>query len=240
LQSNAVQPAAQPIASQATKDSLSASASGSSQAGPLLHAESDDGGSIRGHRAGRGSTDLGSVAGIAAAQAATVPLPQPSVPLEQAPPPRKLGPGSSAALPTAALGPVQMAQMVDRVGHPEMRVGMNTSAFGNVEVRTVVHASDVGLTIGSEKGDLRAMLANDMPAIANNLQQQNLRLSSVSYSQDFILEPKLRRGRRAAAFFCSGSGGCKLWVAGSTGGGCAGSCAPRGIWGAGNSLSILA
>jgi hypothetical protein len=78
-----------------------------------------------------------------------------------------------------------MAQMVNRVGQSEMRVGMNTSAFGNVEVRTVVHASDVGLTIGSEKGDLRGMLANDMPAIANTLQQQNLRLNNVNFMQGF-------------------------------------------------------
>jgi len=54
-----------------------------------------------------------------------------------------------------------MAQMVDRVGQSEMRVGMNTSAFGNVEVRTVVHASDVGRRIGSEKRRLRCKLAND-------------------------------------------------------------------------------
>jgi hypothetical protein len=80
---------------------------------------------------------------------------------------------------------VQLAQMVDRVGQAEMRVGMNTSAFGNVEVRTVVHASDVGLTIGSEKGDLRGLLANDMPAISNSLQQQNLRLNNVSFMQGY-------------------------------------------------------
>lgn len=60
---------------------------------------------------------------------------------------------------------------------------MNTSAFGNVEVRTVVHASDVGLVIGSEKGDLRTLLANDMPAITNALQQQNVRLNSVNFMQ---------------------------------------------------------
>jgi len=60
---------------------------------------------------------------------------------------------------------------------------MNTSAFGGVEVRTVVHASDVGLIIGSEKGDLRGLLGNEMPAITNSLQQQNLRLNSVNFTQ---------------------------------------------------------
>ena len=93
-----------------------------------------------------------------------------------------------AATETAALaapGPVQMAQMVSRVNQSEMRIGMNTSAFGSVEVRTVVHASDIGLVIGSEKGDLRALLANEIPALTSNLQQQNLRLNSVNFHQSF-------------------------------------------------------
>jgi hypothetical protein len=74
---------------------------------------------------------------------------------------------------------------VSRVGQAEMRIGVNTSAFGSVEVRTVVHANDVGLTIGSEKGDLRGLLSNEMPAITNSLQQQNLRLSNVNFTQGF-------------------------------------------------------
>jgi hypothetical protein len=82
-------------------------------------------------------------------------------------------------------GPVQMAQMVSRVEQSEMRIGMTTSAFGSVEVRTMVHANDVGLVIGSEKGDLRALLSNDLPAIANTLLEQNLRLHSVNFMQGF-------------------------------------------------------
>jgi len=64
-----------------------------------------------------------------------------------------------------------------------MRIGLNTSAFGAVDVRTVVHASEVGLTVGSEKGDLHALLSNELPTIANSLQQQSLRLSQVSFHQ---------------------------------------------------------
>ncbi len=79
-----------------------------------------------------------------------------------------------------------MAQLVNRMGQSEMRIGMNTSAFGSVDVRTVVHASDVGLIIGSEKGDLRGLLANELPGIANSLQQQNLRLNSVNFMQGFV------------------------------------------------------
>ncbi|HME36527.1 MAG TPA: hypothetical protein VKF84_14925 [Candidatus Sulfotelmatobacter sp.] len=91
---------------------------------------------------------------------------------------------ASAELPThPAAGPVQMAQIVNQAAQSEMRIGMSTSAFGNVEVRTVVHANDVGVLIGSEKGDLRALLSNELPGIASTLQQQNLHLNQVNFHQ---------------------------------------------------------
>jgi hypothetical protein len=60
---------------------------------------------------------------------------------------------------------------------------LNTSAFGAVDVHTVVHASEVGLTVGSEKGDLHSLLSNELPTIANSLQQQSMRLTQVSFHQ---------------------------------------------------------
>jgi flagellar hook-length control protein FliK len=76
-----------------------------------------------------------------------------------------------------------MAQMISRAGQSEMHIGMNTSAFGTVEIHTVVHANEVGIQIGSEKGDLRSLLTNELPSIANNLQQQNLRLNPVNFHE---------------------------------------------------------
>jgi len=98
---------------------------------------------------------------------------------------------SHAAL---SLGPVQMAQIVSKATQAEMRVGLNTSAFGDVEVRTVVHASEVGLVIGSERGDLRTLLGNEIPGIANTLQQQNLRLNEVNFHQGFTFSGNLSSG----------------------------------------------
>ncbi len=142
------------------------------------------------------------------AQTAGGQAPAPAASGATAMPPAPIGPSgdalpSKAALPTAssnatapaspltempaipATGAVQMAQLVSQAGQSEMRIGMNTAAFGSVEVRTVVHAGEVGLVIGSEKGDLRSALANEMPTITTSLQQQNLRLNSVSYMQGF-------------------------------------------------------
>jgi hypothetical protein len=124
----------------------------------------------------------------------TVPISGQAAPAgDSLPKPQTLPAGSSgspaplipAAPEPAALGAVQVAQLVTRLGQSEMRIGLNTAAFGSVEVRTVVRTSDVGLVIGSEKGDLRALLANEMPAITNTLQQQNLRLNSVNFMQGF-------------------------------------------------------
>jgi hypothetical protein len=96
-------------------------------------------------------------------------------------------PASPEMPATPPAGPVQLAEMASKAAQSEMRIGMTTSAFGNVEVRTVVHANDVGVLIGSEKGDLRALLANDLPVIANTLQQQNLRLHQVNFHQGSAL-----------------------------------------------------
>ncbi len=95
-------------------------------------------------------------------------------------------PSSSASatelIANPGTGSVQVAQILNRATQAEMKIGMNTSAFGSVEVRAVVHATDVGVVIGSERGDLHSLLTNDLPGIANLLQQQNLRLSQVSFT----------------------------------------------------------
>jgi hypothetical protein len=104
---------------------------------------------------------------------------------------------SSAASATAsapAVNPVQLSQMLNKAAQSEMRIGMTTSAFGGVEVRAVVHANEVGVQIGSEKGDLRSLLANELPGIADRLQQQNLRLAQVNFHQGFASSNHLGSG----------------------------------------------
>jgi hypothetical protein len=181
------------IASPNMKDSLSATASGSLQTAQGLRRDAD----LNAATAQLAASQTGGVPvsapappsaaavtlALAQAAPATESLPKPD-PLPAAAP-ASIVPAAAETLPAAIVGPVQMAQLINRIGQSEMRIGMNTSAFGSVEVRTVVHANDVGLVIGSEKGDLRTLLTNDMPAITNTLQQQNLRLNSVNFMQGF-------------------------------------------------------
>lgn len=82
-----------------------------------------------------------------------------------------------------------MAHILSKAAQSEMRIGLTTPAFGSVEVHTVIHNNDVGLIIGSERGDLRSLLASDLPGITNHLQQQNLRLNQVSFRQQGFASP---------------------------------------------------
>jgi len=95
---------------------------------------------------------------------------------------------------TTSASPVQMAHLVSKVAASEMRIGLSTSAFGSVEVRTTVHANDVGVSIGSEKGDLRSLLSSELPGIASNLQQQDLRLHPVNFHQGFAFSSSMSSG----------------------------------------------
>jgi hypothetical protein len=99
--------------------------------------------------------------------------------------------------PDAAPSPVQMAQMMNKTAQSEMRIGMATAAFGNVEIRTTVHANDVGVLIGSEKGDLRSLLSAELPGIAHTLQQHDLRLNQVNFQQGFASSSDLSSGSDA-------------------------------------------
>jgi flagellar hook-length control protein FliK len=83
----------------------------------------------------------------------------------------------------SAASPVHMARMLSRAAQSEMRIGMSTSAFGNVEVRTVVHANEVGVVIGSERGDLPSLFTNELPGITHNLQHHDLQLNHVNFQQ---------------------------------------------------------
>jgi trimeric autotransporter adhesin len=174
----------------ASKDSASTSAT--APAAPSQHASSDPS-TFDAQAVSSPAANPPAAAAPNSAVAATLPAaPQTPPDASPKPAPPTASPGSPAAAPTpsdaiavAPPGPVQVAQMVNRAGESEMRIGMTTSAFGSIEVRTVVHASEVGVVIGSEKGDLHTLMANDVPSIANTLQQQNLRLNSVNFMQGF-------------------------------------------------------
>jgi hypothetical protein len=128
-------------------------------------------------------------------------------------------PASGEFLVNPSTGPVQMAQMVSKASQSEMRIGMNTSAFGNVEVRTVVHANEVSVVIGSEKGDLRSLLSNELPGIANELQRQDLKLNQVNFHQSgFAFSNQMSSGSESHARSFASKPGAPMAPPGPTSG----------------------
>ena len=90
---------------------------------------------------------------------------------------------SAAGLPNPlpTVGTVESARLVAGVAQSEMHVELHTQAFGNVEVHTVVRDSQVGLTVGSERGDLRTLLAPEVAGLQTTFRQQDLRFDSIHF-----------------------------------------------------------
>jgi len=100
-----------------------------------------------------------------ATPAAKAPLPAPDPPAPTMP----------------AANPVQVAHLMDRAGQTEMHIDLRTSAFGSVEVHTVVRDSQVGVTMGSERGDLKTSLASEVPGLQAAFRQQDLRFDAIHF-----------------------------------------------------------
>lgn len=103
----------------------------------------------------------------------------PEPPSASAVQPREILRDAAPAQEVAAAG--SNARIVDHLDHSEMFVGLRTAAFGSVEVHAIVQNSQVGLSIASERGDLRHYLTNEMPALAGRLEQHDLRLNEVAF-----------------------------------------------------------
>ena len=100
-----------------------------------------------------------------------------SLPVE----PRPAPPADLPPPPAPVTGNVQAARMVESLGQQEMHIGLNTDSFGNVEVHTLIHNSQVNLAVGSERGDLRTLLTAEVPGLQANFQQHELRFESIRF-----------------------------------------------------------
>jgi len=92
-----------------------------------------------------------------------------------------LSTSSAPVLSDANSGTVQVARIVQGIGKAEMHIDMRTPDFGSVEVHTTLRESQIGLTVGSEKGDLRGFLAPEVPSLQAVIHQQDLRLDTLHF-----------------------------------------------------------
>jgi len=85
------------------------------------------------------------------------------------------------APPVTISGAVQTARMVAVTGQAEMHIGVRSADFGSIDVHAVVRDSLVGVTVGSEKGDLRAYLSPEVARLQSTLKQQELRFETLRF-----------------------------------------------------------
>jgi hypothetical protein len=95
--------------------------------------------------------------------------------------PEHQAPQPSSPTPLPAVGMVETARLVAGVAQSEMHIGLRTQAFGSVEVHTVLRDSQVGLTVGSERGDLRTLLAPELSGLQSVFRQQDLRFDNIRF-----------------------------------------------------------
>jgi len=107
-------------------------------------------------------------------------VPQAATPIPHEPNPSSTLSMEHPIVPAAA-PVVQSARLLDAAAASEMHIGLRTQAFGNVDIHTQVRESQVGLAIGSERGDLRSMLAPEVAGLQTSLRQQDLRFENIQY-----------------------------------------------------------
>ena len=73
---------------------------------------------------------------------------------------------------------LQSARVLERMGQSEIRVGLNTANFGNLELHTTVNQDRVAATLATSHSELRAALAAEMPSLERAMAQQQLTLDS--------------------------------------------------------------
>ncbi len=100
-------------------------------------------------------------------------------------------PGSNGPIPSPAAGgprdadtppvpiTVQSARVLERMGQVEMRVGVNTASFGNVELHATVNQDQVGASIATSHLELHAAMMAEMPSLQRAMEQHHLRLDSL-------------------------------------------------------------
>ena len=77
--------------------------------------------------------------------------------------------------------PVHLSRLAGNAQQCEMHIGLRTTVFGTVEVHTFVRDNAVGVSIGSDRSELRQWISSELPSLAANLRQQDLRLDNLQF-----------------------------------------------------------
>jgi len=86
---------------------------------------------------------------------------------------------SSAENTQTAPTVIQSAQVLERMGKSEIRLGLNSSNFGNIELHTSLNQDRVGATIATSHAELRTAMMAEMPTLEHAIAQHQMKLDSL-------------------------------------------------------------
>lgn len=99
-------------------------------------------------------------------------------------------PAQTPALPQTLPGSlndvVKASELYQRVGGAEMRVSMQTDLFGAIDLRATLHQSGLTATIGVQRGDVQAILSNDLPSLQHALSDKSFRVDQISVMNNSV------------------------------------------------------
>jgi hypothetical protein len=78
-------------------------------------------------------------------------------------------------------GNLPSARLIQNTAQSEMHIDLRSQTFGNVELHTTVRDSQVGVAVGSDKGDLRSFLTAEVPGLQTALRQQDLHFDNIQF-----------------------------------------------------------
>jgi flagellar hook-length control protein FliK len=87
-------------------------------------------------------------------------------------------PASAVPGPQAAPVVIQSLRVLERMGRSEIRVGLNSSGFGNIELHARVNQDQVGASIATSHTELHAAMMAEMPSLEHAIAQHQLKLDS--------------------------------------------------------------
>ena len=96
--------------------------------------------------------------------------------------PTELGfqPQAASTLPRSLSDVAQASQLYQGVGRAEMRIAVDTDAFGAIDLRAVLHQGNLSATIGVQRADVQTLLVNQLPALQHSLADKNLQVTQIS------------------------------------------------------------
>lgn len=84
------------------------------------------------------------------------------------------------AAPLSTSSPLHTAKLVAGIERSELRMGLRTGEFGNVDIRTSLVRNQFTAEISAERGELGRALAAELPGLQHRLTEQHLPAASIT------------------------------------------------------------